>query len=57
MHVGRESNIPEFTVAVEKETIALNFDQAVYESHPVMLMDLEEEIRRQRDAGYRLVIH
>ena len=57
MHVGRESNIPEFTVAVEKETIALNFDQAVYESHPVMLMDLEEEMRRQRDAGYRLVIH
>jgi exopolyphosphatase/guanosine-5'-triphosphate,3'-diphosphate pyrophosphatase len=56
MHVGRESNIPQFKVSVDQETITLHFDRQVFDSHPVMLMDLEEEVRKQRDAGYRLAI-
>jgi hypothetical protein len=56
MHVGRESNVPQYTVSVENETMVLHFDREVFDSHPVMLMDLEEEVRKQRDAGYRLAI-
>lgn len=56
MHVGRESNIPEFEVTVDQETIILTFDQSVFASHPVMLLDLQEEVRRQRDEGLHLVI-
>ena len=56
MHVGRESKIPRFEVTVDQETIVLTFDQSVFDSHPVMLLDLQEEVRRQRDEGLHLTI-
>ena len=56
MHVGRDNNVPKFSAFVEGSTVRLKFEEEVFHSHRVMLLDLEEESRRQKDAGFTLVI-
>ena len=56
MHVGRDNNAPKFSAFVEGGTVRLKFEEQVFDSHRVMLLDLEEESRRQKDAGFKLVI-
>lgn len=55
MHVGRDNNAQKFSAFVEGGTIRLKFEEEAFDSHRVMLLDLEEESRRQKDAGFKLV--
>jgi hypothetical protein len=56
MHVGRDNDVPKFSAFVEGGTVRLKFEEEAFDSHRVMLLDLEEESRRQKDAGFKLVI-
>jgi hypothetical protein len=55
MHVGRDNDVPKFSAFVEGGTVRLKFEEEAFDSHRVMLLDLEEESRRQKDAGFKLV--
>lgn len=56
MHVARDLGAPKFSVSVEGGAVSLEFDKDVFRSCGVMLLDLEEESRRQSEEGYSLVI-
>ena len=56
MHVARDQGAPKFSASFEGRAVRLEFDKGIYRSHEVMLLDLEEESRRQGEAGYSLVI-
>ena len=56
MHVARDLGAPKFSVSVEGGAVSLEFDKEIFRSCGVMLLDLEEESRRQSEEGYSLVI-
>ena len=56
MHVARDQDAPKFIVSVEGGAVSLGFDEEIFRSCGVMLLDLEEESRRQGEEGYSLVI-
>ena len=56
MHVARHRGAPKFSVSVEGGAVSLEFDKEIFRSCRVMLLDLEEECRRQSEEGYSLVI-
>ncbi len=56
MHVARHLGAPKFSVSVEGGAVSLEFDKEIFRSCRVMLLDLEEESRRQSEEGYSLVI-
>ena len=56
MHVARDQGAPKFSASFEGSAVRLEFDKGIYRSHEVMFLDLEEESRRQGEAGYSLVI-
>ena len=56
MHVARDLGAPKFSVSVEGGAVSLEFDKDIFRSCGFMLLDLEEESRRQSEEGYSLVI-
>ncbi len=56
MHVGRHQTPPKFGVRIDEDSIHIKFERKVSHSHPVMLLDLEEEAIKQGEAGYNFMI-
>ena len=53
MHVARDLGAPKFSVSIEGGAVSLEFDKDIFRSCGVMLLDLEEESRRQVRRGTR----
>ena len=55
LRIGRqEKQIPDFSIQSTNDDIRLVFAKNTLKRHPVMTLDLQEEIKRQADAGYTL---
>jgi exopolyphosphatase/guanosine-5'-triphosphate,3'-diphosphate pyrophosphatase len=55
MRIGRHDKPrPEYQVKSDGEVLQLRFDANALKHHPVMTLDLQDEVKRQADAGLRL---
>jgi exopolyphosphatase/guanosine-5'-triphosphate,3'-diphosphate pyrophosphatase len=57
LNFGRHDETP-FSghVRIKGESLTLEFPEQALESHPVVTMDLDEEIKRQQEAGLKLSV-
>ena len=57
LNFGRHDEMPfNGHIRTQGESLNLEFPDGVLESHPVVAMDLDEEIKRQQEAGFKLSV-